>query len=128
MTNKKTAERFVVTKNLAKNLILHRMWHGYSQKELASVVGVTFQQYQKWENCSNNIFADQLIRLCQEKKWDISTIVNGHPEITLIEWNNSEKPKQRSGLINTPSNIRNKFDELEDKAPKNYFRTSPNNL
>ena len=76
MTNKKTTERFVVAKNLAKNLVLHRMWHGFSQTELADTVGVTFQQYQKWENCSNNIFADQLIRLCQDKKWDIATIVS----------------------------------------------------
>lgn len=128
MTNKKTAERFVVAKNLAKNLVLHRMWHGFSQTELADTVGVTFQQYQKWENCSNNIFADQLIRLCQDKKWDIATIVNGHPEITLIEWDVNDKPKLRAGLVNTLSNIRSKFTDIDEKAPKNYFRTSPNNL
>ena len=37
-------------KQIAGQLLLHRMWNGLSQEKIADVIGVTFQQYQKVEN------------------------------------------------------------------------------
>tara|TARA_Y100001978_G_scaffold183305_1_gene180792 strand:- start:633 stop:788 length:156 start_codon:yes stop_codon:yes gene_type:complete len=47
MGRRKKFNRLPEAKQLAKQLLLHRVWHGYSQENIAEVLDVTFQQYQK---------------------------------------------------------------------------------
>ena len=37
-------------------------------------IGTTFQQYQKVERCYNRIFAEQLISICNNRKWDLAVL------------------------------------------------------
>ena len=37
-------------KQIAKQLIIHRLWNGLTQEKVAASLGVTFQQYQKLRN------------------------------------------------------------------------------
>ena len=74
-----------INKRICKQLILHRIWNKLSQSDLAKDIGTTFQQYQKVERCYNRIFAEQLISICNNRKWDIS-IFNADPKETLVEW------------------------------------------
>ena len=43
-----------------------------TQSNLAAVLGVSFQQIQKFEKGENRIFAHQLIHLCKENRWNIN--------------------------------------------------------
>ena len=44
-----------IVKQLAKQLLIHKVFHGRSQSEVANVIDVSFQQYQKYEKCENRI-------------------------------------------------------------------------
>ena len=109
-------------KQIAKQLFLHRVWNGKSQSEIAEIINVSFQQYQKIERCENRMYAEQLIKICQNQKWDIEIIANADPHMTLNEWDNVSEPKQRSGIKVNYQKILNKFDKIDLNAYKNYYR------
>ena len=111
-----------IIKQIAKQLLLHRMWNGRSQQEMAAILDLSFQQYQKIEKCENRISADQLIKICQNQKWDIDLIANGDPYVTLNEWNRVSKPRARSGITVNYNKILNKFNKIEDNAYCKFYR------
>ena len=82
----KTEHTYHIAKNIAKTLILFRVWKGFTQSQIAGSIGVTFQQVQKYEKLINRISAESLIDLCQKRKWDISVFASGSPETTLGIW------------------------------------------
>ena len=55
MGRRKKFNRLPEAKQLAKQLLLHRVWNGKSQSNIADVLEVTFQQYQKIERCEKQI-------------------------------------------------------------------------
>ena len=123
MGRRKTFNRLSEAKQLAKQLILHRLWDGKTQDTVAKLLGVTFQQYQKLERCENRVFAEQLILLCKTYKWDPQIIFFSDPTLTLYEWVNSEKPKTiTSGVNNNSKNILHKFYVVETNAKRNYMK------
>ena len=63
-TQKKKFKFLNNAKQIAGQLLLHRMWNGLSQEKVAKVIGVTFQQYQKVEKCENRCMAEQLLEIC----------------------------------------------------------------
>mgnify|MGYP003120762329 FL=1 len=123
MGRRKTFNRLPQAKQLAKQLILHRLWDGKTQDTVAKLLGVTFQQYQKLEKCENRVFAEQLMLLCQEYKWDPQIIFFADPVLTLNEWVNSEKPKViSSGVNNSSKRILHKFYVVEANGERNYMK------
>ena len=124
---KKNEKQISIAKQLAKMLMLHRMWYGKNQQSVADIIGVTFQQYQKIEKCENRIFAHQLLEICKSNKWDIDLVANGDPYVTLDEWSRNLKRADVSGINNTDANILNKFNKIDERAYKNYFRLMQNN-
>ena len=123
MGRRKTFNRLPQAKQLAKQLILHRLWDGKTQDTVAKLLGVTFQQYQKLERCENRVFAEQLMSLCQEYKWDPQIIFFADPVLTLNEWVNSEKPKViSSGVNNSSKRILHKFYVVEANGKRNYMK------
>jgi len=114
--------RFLMNaKQIAGQLLLHRMWNGLSQEKVADVIGVTFQQYQKVEKCENRCLAEQLLMICNAYNWDPRTILKADPIKTLDAWVDRRKPKTRPNIINRPERIREKLDKLNDNAYKWYF-------
>ena len=112
-----------INKRICKQLILHRVWNKLSQSDLAMDIGTTFQQYQKVERCYNRIFAEQLISICNNRKWDIS-IFNSDPHETLKEWfrkdygDNSVTPDKYT-------KIKRSWDILDQTAQRNYYGEEP---
>ena len=99
------------------------MWDGKTQDTVAKLLGVTFQQYQKLERCENRVFAEQLMLLCQEYKWDPQIIFFGDPVHTLYEWVDSQKPKViSSGVNNSSKRILHKFYVVEANGKRNYMK------
>ena len=114
--------RFLMNaKQIAGQLLLHRMWNGLSQEKVADVIGVTFQQYQKVEKCENRCLAEQLLMICNAYNWDPRTILKADPVKTLDAWVNRRKPKTRPNIVNRPEKIREKLDKLNDNAYNWYF-------
>jgi transcriptional regulator with XRE-family HTH domain len=124
---RKNERQISIAKQLAKMLMLHRMWYGKNQQSIADIIGVTFQQYQKIEKCENRLFAHQLLDICKSNDWDIDVVANGDPYVTLDEWSRNRKRADVSGINNTDANILNKFNKIDEKAYKNYFRLTQNN-
>jgi len=109
-------------KQIAGQLLLHRMWNGLSQENIADVIGVTFQQYQKVEKCENRCLAEQLLAICNTYDWDPRTILKADPVQTLDAWINRRRPRTRANIVNRPERIRQKLDKLNDQAYKHYFK------
>lgn len=60
-----------------------------SQRKLASQIGVTFQQVQKYENGSNRISASKLVEIAEALEMDVRTFFDGlAPERSLANDNN----------------------------------------
>ncbi len=53
-----------------------RITHGISQKKLGEILGVTFQQVQKYENGQNRITTDKLMILCAHFNMTMEQILN----------------------------------------------------
>jgi len=64
---KKAFTNYEINKNIAKTLVLHRIWNGYTQTDIAKCLRVSFQQIQKYERCINRLAAENLIDICKQK-------------------------------------------------------------
>ena len=107
-----------INKRICKQLILHRIWNKLSQSNLAEDIGTTFQQYQKVEKCYNRIFAEQLISICNNRKWDIS-IFNADPHETLKEW--FKRDYGNAIIPDKYTKILRSWDVLDKSAQRNYY-------
>ena len=62
---KRTPHKSDINANIAKILTLHRVWNGYTQKNIAQCIEVTFQQIQKYERGQNAISLNIAKKLCE---------------------------------------------------------------
>ena len=109
-------------KQIAKQLLIHRMWNGLSQEKVANVIGVSFQQWQKIERVQNRCMAEQLLEVCNHYNWDPRTIYKADPIATLDAWEKRRKPKTTANINNKIENIRKKLDKIDDNAYSNYMK------
>jgi len=121
MSRRKRFNRLSEAKQLAKQLLLHRVWDGLSQSNVADVIGVTFQQYQKIERCQNRVYAEQLLCMCNSFKWDPAIIMQADPVETLNEWEENKPRSSKAGIDSSLKKIHKKFHTIENNAYKNYF-------
>ena len=121
MGRRKKFNRLPEAKQLAKQLLLHRVWHGLSQSNIADILGVTFQQYQKIERCQNRLMAEQLLKLCKTFDWDPTIIMLADPRATLDEWEVSRPRGEKAGIDSSVTKILKKFYNIDVNAERNYF-------
>ncbi len=107
-------------KNIAKNLIAHRIWNGLTQTQMGETIGVSFQQYQKMEKCINRIYAEDLKVFCNAYRWDIS-MMYADPKMMLREWCDRDFPNARV-KPHEAETIERMWDKTEISANKNYKR------
>jgi len=125
MSRRKRFNRLPEAKQLAKQLLLHRVWNGLSQSNIADVLGVTFQQYQKIERCQNRVYAEQLLCICKKLKWDPTIIMLADPIDTLNEWEENKPRSGKAGIDSSLKKIHKKFYAIDNNASKNYFNEKP---
>ena len=120
---RRNAENFILAKNLAKHLILHRLWYRLSQRKIAiEDLDVSPQQYSKLENCQNDAFYVQVARIFKNRGWS-TEILGSNPYEVLNEWikrdytahSNIPKPDKLT-------KIENAWKLLDLKAEKNYYK------
>ena len=125
MSRRKRFNRLPESKQLAKQLLLNRVWNGLSQSNIADVLGVTFQQYQKIERCQNRVYAEQLLCICKKLKWDPTIIMLADPIDTLNEWEENKPRSGKAGIDSSLKKIHKKFYAIDNNASKNYFNEKP---
>ena len=121
MGRRKKFNRLPEAKQLAKQLLLHRVWHGYSQENIADVLEVTFQQYQKIERCENRLMAEQLLKICKTFDWDPAIIMLADPVATLNEWEQNKPRHQKAGIDSAVNRIHKKFYAIDVNAASRYY-------
>jgi transcriptional regulator with XRE-family HTH domain len=62
---------------VAHNIRIHRMAKGVSQTELAEVLGLTFQQVQKYETGANRVAAGRLVRIAKILQVPVMALFDG---------------------------------------------------
>ena len=119
---KKAFTNFDINKNIAKTLVLHRVWHGYTQTQIAKCLKVSFQQIQKYERCINRMAAENLIDICKQKKWDIQLFTNDSPEAIFEEWCKRVDPSNMDSPYPLRANqIQRSWDKIEEVGKQNYY-------
>ena len=118
---KKTYTNYEINKNIAKILVLHRVWDGLNQTRVAKNLNVTFQQVQKYEKCMNRISAEMLIDICKKRKWDITLFMNNKPESILDEWTTIDY-EENSPYPLRIDQITRKWKQIDRVGEDNYYR------
>ena len=121
MGRRKKFNRLPEAKQLAKQLLLHRVWNGKSQSNIADVLEVTFQQYQKIERCENRLMAEQLLKICKTFDWDPAIIMLADPVATLNEWEQNKPRHQKAGIDSAVNRIHKKFYAIDINAASRYY-------
>ena len=121
MGRRKKFNRLSEAKQLAKQLLLHRVWNGKSQSNIADVLEVTFQQYQKIERCENRLMAEQLLKICKTFNWDPAIIMLADPVATLNEWEQNKPRHQKAGIDSAVNRIHKKFYAIDVNAASRYY-------
>ena len=87
---------------VGRNIRLRRLSTGISQTELASKIGVTFQQVQKYEKGANRVGASRLSRIAQVLNVPIAALFDGGPKAGPEE-RSDESPL---ALLSEPQTLR----------------------
>ena len=120
--NRHNADNLILAKQIAKHLILHRIWNGLTQNDLAFDIEKTHQQYQKFESINNDIFFLYILKIFQKRKWDYSLFVSD-PSIVLDEWLKNDYGNLESwALPDKYHKIIDAWKLLDLKAEKNYYK------
>lgn len=109
----------LLRKNVAKHLLLNRVRSGLTQTECADMLGVSFQQYQKWEKATNRIYAEQLLELCIRGKWQLETFLS-RPEDVLFTYEEALNQTEYAGetmLSEKIAFMKRKFQVLDSLMP-----------
>ena len=118
----KAFNNYEINKNIAKVLILHRVWNGFTQTQISKCLNVSFQQIQKYERCIKRMAAENLIDICRQKKWDIQLFLTDKPEAIFDEWC-KQIPEYTfsSPYPQRASQIQRSWDKIDKVGKQNYF-------
>ena len=84
-----------IDEHIGQRMQLRRVMLGLSQKDLAKLCGVTFQQIQKYERGGNRIPASRLFELSAALETPVSFFFEGLPGHMEREPRNGHLPKNR---------------------------------
>ncbi len=82
-----------IDEHIGQRVQLRRVMMGMSQKDLASICDVTFQQIQKYENAGNRISASRLFELSVALQTPVSFFFSGLPGHIDRELRNGRMPR-----------------------------------
>jgi DNA-binding XRE family transcriptional regulator len=116
------AENLILAKLIAKHLIMHRIWNGLTQNDLAFDISVSHQQYQKVEAVSNDVFYVQVARIFKNRGWS-KEVLEADPYAVLEEWLKRDYGNLESwALPDKYHKIIDAWKLLDLKAEKNYYK------
>lgn len=66
-----------LNKKIGKNLKFYRLFKGFTQRQLAKSLNLTFQQIQKYEKGTNRLSLSKLFDICEVLNIDIHQFIDG---------------------------------------------------
>lgn len=84
-TDKKKGRANSIDEHVGQRLRLRRSIMGISQEKLAEVVGITFQQIQKYENGANRISASRLFQFSNILEVPVDFFFNDNAKLSLVK-------------------------------------------
>lgn len=101
---------------LGRRIRAHRLRLGYSQEKLGAMLGLTFQQVQKYEKGTNRVSSERLI--------DIAKLLDVHPMELLTEERNAGNGSAISSPFEFIQNARalkllKAFSQIKDRELQN---------
>jgi transcriptional regulator with XRE-family HTH domain len=101
------------------NIRLHRLARHMSQTDLARVIGLTFQQVQKYEKGANRVGAGRLVRIASALNVPVMTLLKGVPGL------GGKTEPSTAGLLAHPHRLRlvQAFAAIEDAAMRRSLMT-----
>lgn len=103
--SKKSFVPTAIDEHIGQRMQLRRVMMGMSQKDLAKICGVTFQQIQKYESAGNRISASRLFELSSALETPVSFFFSGLP-------GHIEREPRNGHLSKTQVNDQTKNDPL----------------
>ncbi len=82
-----------IDEHIGQRMQLRRVMMGMSQKDLAKICGVTFQQIQKYESAGNRISASRLFEVSSALETPVSFFFSGLPGHLEREPRNGHSPR-----------------------------------
>ena len=108
MMKRSTVAPNSIDEHIALRMQQRRTMLGFTQKRLAEICGVTFQQIQKYEAASNRISASRLFQIGMALETPVSFFFSGLP---MQSTTNDSGTRTRYGRVASPS--------LDDPLAKN---------
>jgi transcriptional regulator with XRE-family HTH domain len=101
---------------LGRRIRAHRLRLGYSQEKLGALLGLTFQQVQKYEKGTNRVSSERLI--------DIAKLLDVHPMELLTEERNAASGGANTSPFEFIQNARalkllKAFSQIKDRELQN---------
>jgi transcriptional regulator with XRE-family HTH domain len=101
---------------LGRRIRAHRLRLGYSQEKLGAMLGLTFQQVQKYEKGTNRVSSERLV--------DIAKLLDVHPMELLTEERNAGSGSASSSPFEFIQNARalkllKAFSQIKDRELQN---------
>lgn len=86
---------------------LRRTLLSMSQEKLASALGITFQQVQKYENGTNRVGASRLFHIAKVLKVPVSFFFEGYqnPDMAMSEVAESQESMEASNMLNKKETV-----------------------
>ena len=120
-----------IKEKIAKFIVVNRLLADMTQSKVAKKSVRTFQQIQKYENCTNKIPSDILLFICAAFGYDMHYLLNGKPEELINKLGVRDQIRCRTKFIEIEGKIRqqrneqNYYDRLLPKleAEMNYVVT-----
>ena len=123
----KAFNNYEINKNIAKVLILHRVWNGFTQTQISKCLNVSFQQIQKYERCINRLPGDHLIDICNQKGWDLNIFAVNQPQVIFDEWMKTIDPFENDSPYPLRiSQITRAWEKIDNVGKHNYLTRQTN--
>lgn len=87
-----------VDRHVGKQIKWHRTKKGYSQDELSTVLGISYQQLHKYENGSNSVSAGRLADMAKALNIHVTTFFEGLDDVDQSD-SQGDSPNRENLLL-----------------------------
>ena len=102
-----------IKERIAKFIVVNRLLADMTQTNVAKKSVRTFQQIQKYENCTNKIPSDILLFICAACGYDMHYLLNGKPEDLINKLGVRDQIRCRTKFIEIEGKIRQQRNEQD---------------
>ena len=102
-----------IKEKIAKFIVVNRLLADMTQTNVAKKSVRTFQQIQKYENCTNKIPSDILLFICAAFGYDMHYLLNGKPEELINKLGVRDQIRCRTKFIEIEGKIRQQRNEQD---------------